>query len=154
PSYKISPSMWLLYGRSPRIPCASRLFPEPLAPTTATTSPCRMDKDRSWMTGSFVCRRPPLYWVNDIDSPLICKIGCIASSLFMHAGGVQQAAQPLSRHRKQHDHQNQHKPREQRQPPPAGRQILHTLGQNHADRGLLRGQAETQKGHAGLVQNG
>ena len=57
-----------------RIPCASRLLPEPEEPTTATISPAWIVTLKSLITGSSVCCILFWYWVKDIFMLLISRI--------------------------------------------------------------------------------
>ena len=66
----------------------------------------------------------------------------MGTSLFVGAGGVSQQADALPQQSEQHHHQHQGRPGEQGQPPLAGGEIAHALGEDDADGGLLRGEAE------------
>ena len=57
PLYRILPSRKALAGSRPSTAWARRLFPDPLAPTTATTSPRRTVTFRSVITGRKACRK-------------------------------------------------------------------------------------------------
>ena len=72
----------------------------------------------------------------------------------MDAGRVQHPPHLLPQSGKEEDHPHQGQPGEQGQPPPAGGEVLHALREDDPDGGLFRGQAEAQKGDAGLVEDG
>ena len=57
------------------MPWASRLFPEPLEPTTAVTWPGRMAKVRSRITGRLSRRVPRSYWVKEMERCSACNRG-------------------------------------------------------------------------------
>ena len=72
----------------------------------------------------------------------------------MYAGRVQQLPYLLPQGGEQRHHPHQGQTGKQGQPPPAGGEVAHALGEDHPDGGLLRGQAEAQEGDAGLVEDG
>ena len=53
---------------------ASRLFPDPLAPTTATISPLRILRSRSVTAWISFRPKPRSYWVKDTDRPFTVRI--------------------------------------------------------------------------------
>lgn len=61
---------------------ASRLFPEPLEPTTAVTRPGSAVRDRSRIPGSSTRDRPRPYRVKETDRPSAVKIGVIVSPFY------------------------------------------------------------------------
>ena len=72
----------------------------------------------------------------------------------MDGGRVQDAAEPVPQQGEEGHRGHQHEAGEKGQPPLAGGEVAHALGEDDPNGGLFRGEAEAQKGDAGLVEDG
>ena len=78
------------------IVCARRLFPEPLEPTTATSSPSLTATDRPEITGSQLCLLVfPLYWRKETESSSISSIFFLFVQLIFFHTLLSLTGQPL-----------------------------------------------------------
>ena len=114
---------------------ASRLFPEPLDPTTATISPLFIS--RSIFSTAWIVRleNPRSYWVKVTERSLTSKIVSFIfpASLLMNTARIQKSAEFLSDIMKQKHGPNEEKSREQRQPPFSHGQIFHAFRKDNSD---------------------